>query len=75
MTHDLPRRAKVETYSALTHYREINIPAKPLANANVHRLIKPGTCCENDIDETRVCCFDALLIFREQNSRLDVIDQ
>ena len=59
----------------LTQLREINLPAKPLANANVHQLLKPCTCCKNDLDETRVCCFDALLIFSEQNSKLYVIEK
>ena len=75
MPHELPKRAKGETYLALTQYLEINLQAKPLANANVHRLLKPGTCCENELDETRVCCFGALLIFRELNNRLDVIEK
>ena len=59
----------------LTQQREINLPAKPLANANVHRFLKPGTCCENELDVTCVCCFDALLRFRELKCRLDVIFQ
>ena len=49
MPHKLPIRAKDETYSALTQYRKINHPAKPLDNSNVHRSIKPGTCCKNNI--------------------------
>ena len=46
-----------------------------LANEGAHWLLKPGTCCKIELDETRVCCFDALLIFRERNIRLYVIDQ
>ena len=44
--HELPRRAKGKTYLDITQYQEINILAKPLSNANVHRLLNPGTCCE-----------------------------
>ena len=66
---------EVETYVSLTKKREVILPAKMLANANIHQLLKPVTCWENDLDETRVCCFGDLLIFRGENSRLDVIDQ
>ena len=59
----------------LIQYWEINLPAKPLDNENVHPLLKTGTCRENDLDETHVCCFDALVIFSKQNSRLDVIEK
>ena len=59
----------------LNQKQEIHFPSKPLANANVHRLLKLCTCRENDIDETRVCIFDALVIFSKQNIRSDVIDQ
>ena len=59
----------------LTQYQEINLPAKPLANENVYRLRKQGTCCENNLDETRVCCFDVLVIFSKQNSRSYVIEK
>ena len=53
MPHKLPRRAKTENYLDLTQQREINLPVKPLANANVHRLLKSGTCSENKRAETR----------------------
>ena len=72
MPHNLTIRAKAETYSAHS-MAEIDLSAKLLDNGNVHRLLKPGTCCENELDETCVCCFDALLIFRELNSRLYMI--
>ena len=49
---ELPRRAKAETYLALTQWQEINLPDKPLANANVHRLLKPGTCFEKNSTKT-----------------------
>ena len=52
MPHKLPRRSKDGTYLALTQKQEINHPDKPLANANVQRLLKPGTCCENNIAQT-----------------------
>ena len=31
--------------------KEINIPAKPLANANIQRLLKPCTCRESLLDQ------------------------
>ena len=46
----------------------MNLPAKPLANANVQRLLKPCTCRENDLDETRVYCFDASVIFSKSTA-------
>ena len=45
----------------LTQQREINLPAKPLANANVHRLLKPGTCGEIELDVSSVCIFLCLV--------------
>ena len=30
----------------------MNHPAKPFSNANVHRLLKPVTCCEKNISNT-----------------------
>ena len=50
--YKFPRRAKAETYVDLTQHREINHPDKPLANENVHRLLKPGTFCEKNISQT-----------------------
>ena len=48
MPHAIPIRVKDKTYLALTQWREINLPAKPLANSNIHRFLKPGTCCKNN---------------------------
>ena len=56
----------------LTQQWEINLPAKPLANANIYWLLKPGTCFENELDASRVYFFDTLSIFRGQKSRLDM---
>ena len=50
--HKLPIMAKAKTYLALTQWQEINLPDKPLENANVHWLLDPVTCCENRCDET-----------------------
>ena len=37
----------------ITQQREINIPSKPLVNANVHRFLNPGTCCKNEVYVSR----------------------
>ena len=59
----------------ITHQREINLPAKPLANSNVHWLLNPGTYCKNELDVSCVYCFNVLLIFRELKCILDMILQ
>ena len=68
--HTIPLEGQSPKPIKLTQYLEINIPAKPLANENVHRLLKPGTYRENDLDETCACCFDALVIFSKK-----IVDQ
>ena len=63
--HELPIREKGKTYSSLTHQQVQISQSVAYPNANIHRLLNPGTSCEKKISKT--CALfqlhDALPIF------------